>query len=226
MPVNPGDKPLDALREETIDRLIMNYGHGELSLEAFQRRLDEAYDAQHNHQLIALTADLDLAVDSAYVARKRETLDIQADPEPADDVEYMIHVFSGGDRKGRWTPARELRVVTVFGGCDIDFSEARFAAPVTTVKMVCLFGGVNVFVREDINVTSKALCMFGGINNKAANTGGSDAPRVIIEGFVLFGGANIKVRKTMKQRMLEFADSVRATFGPGAPSGAAPRQSR
>ena len=46
MPVPPQDRPLTAVREETIDRLIVNYGHGKLSLEAFERRLDEALDAR------------------------------------------------------------------------------------------------------------------------------------------------------------------------------------
>jgi hypothetical protein len=44
MPVTPNDRPIETLREETIDQLIMNYGHGKLSREAFERRLDEALD--------------------------------------------------------------------------------------------------------------------------------------------------------------------------------------
>ena len=31
MPIRPEDRPIDALREQTVDRLIMNYGHGHLS---------------------------------------------------------------------------------------------------------------------------------------------------------------------------------------------------
>jgi len=45
MSVAPQDRPIDALREETVDQLIMNYGHGKLSRAAFERRLDEALDA-------------------------------------------------------------------------------------------------------------------------------------------------------------------------------------
>ena len=55
MPVAPQDRPLASLREETIDRLIVNYGHGKLSLEAFERRLDQALDAQTHDRLLALT---------------------------------------------------------------------------------------------------------------------------------------------------------------------------
>ena len=31
------DRPIEKLREEVIDQLIMNYSHGEISLEAFDR---------------------------------------------------------------------------------------------------------------------------------------------------------------------------------------------
>lgn len=55
MPAAAEDRPIDALREETVARLIMNYGHGKLSREAFERRLDSALAAKSHDQLIALT---------------------------------------------------------------------------------------------------------------------------------------------------------------------------
>ena len=55
MPVVPQDRPINALREETIDQLIVNYGHGKLSLAAFERRLDEALDTQSHDRLLELT---------------------------------------------------------------------------------------------------------------------------------------------------------------------------
>ena len=74
MAVAPADRPLETLREETIDRLIMNYGHGQLALEAFQRRLDQALDATGHDVLRSLVADLDLEVDARFVAQKRGEL--------------------------------------------------------------------------------------------------------------------------------------------------------
>lgn len=226
MPVRPEDQPLDALREETIDRLITNYGHGHLSLEAFQRRLDDAFDASDNTTLIALTGDLDLPVDNVCAAARREKLNLPESPpershphgdraeEPVKDVEYMVHVFGGGDRSGEWTPARELRIITVFGGCEVDFTDARFVARPTTIKLWCLFGGVDVYVPDNASVTVNAFCLFGGVGNKARNRAGADGPRLVVEGLVLFGGADVKVRKTVKQRIQEFADSVRGAFSP------------
>src|SRR5262245_45946597 len=70
MPVAPQDRPLASVREETIDQLIVNYGHGKLSLEAFERRLDQALDAKSADALLALTTDLPLKADKAYAKAK------------------------------------------------------------------------------------------------------------------------------------------------------------
>src|SRR5262252_8806324 len=135
MPVPVQDRPLNSVREETIDRLIVNYGHGKLSLEAFERRLDDALDAKSADALVALTSDLELQVDKQYAQQKRAEFGIQTEPAPyARDRSVMIHIFSGGNRTGAWTVPSEIFMLNLFGGCEIDFSNARFASPVTRVK--------------------------------------------------------------------------------------------
>lgn len=219
MPVTPADKPLDALRDQTVDQLIMNYGHGELSLDAFQRRLDDAFDAADHETLLSLTRDLDLQTDSGYVARKRQELDFRYpgfadDPDDGtSDIEYVVDVFGGSDRGGAWRVPEEIRVFAIFGGSNVDFSEAVFTAPTTRVRLFCLFGGVDIYVPEGINTTVRAFSIFGGMSNKAPNAMRSGAPRLIVEGLIIFGGGDVKVRRTFKERLLEFADGLRAMFG-------------
>ncbi|HEX7038011.1 MAG TPA: DUF1707 domain-containing protein [Pseudomonadales bacterium] len=210
--MNPKDRPLDALREQTVDRLIMNYGHGRLSLDAFQRRLDQAFDATAHEELLALTADLDLQVDAGYVERKREELGFRYADE-SDEVEWIVDVLGGSDRAGDWVVPGELRVVTVMGGSNIDLTDARFASPVVRVRVLCMFGGVDVFVPEGANVTVKTFNILGGTANKVPRAPVPDAPRIVIEGLVMFGGVDVKVKRTLKERMLEFADSLRSLVG-------------
>ena len=103
------DRPLNSVREETIDRLIVNYGHGKLSLEAFERRLDQALDAKSADALVALTNDLELQVDRQYAQQKRAEFGIRTEPVPhARDTSWMIHIFGGGNRRGAWTVPKEL----------------------------------------------------------------------------------------------------------------------
>ena len=214
MPVTLEDRPLDVLREETVDQLIMNYGHGRLSLDAFQRRLDRAFDATTHSELALLTDDLDLQVDPGFVERKREELAFhyEAAEEP-DDVDYMINILSGGDRSGEWTAAGEIRVLTLFGGADVDFTNARFSSRTTTVRVLCLCGGVDIFVPEGVSATVRTFNIMGGVSNKAPTTLDPGAPKIVVEGLVMMGGIDVKVKKTLKERMIEFADGLRAMLG-------------
>jgi hypothetical protein len=215
MPVTPQDRPLDALREETVDQLIMNYGHGKLSREAFERRLDEALESKSHEQLVALTRDLDLRTDRQYTAQKKAELGVQIEPSSADrvdDNDLIVNVFSGNHRKGTWDVPRAIRIVNVFGGAELDFTDARFTAETTYVTVFCLFGGVKLRVRDGMRTIAKTLCIFGGVDNRAPATPDPNAPLLVVEGVCLFGGVDIRVKKTPKQRLTEFADTFRTLF--------------
>jgi hypothetical protein len=213
MAIPDNDKPLDALREQTIDRLVMNFGHGRLSMDAFQRRLDTAFEATDADALIRLSADLDLDVDTSYLERKQQRLGQFIEPGEEKDSETVATVLGGTDRGGQWTVPRELRIVTVLGGTDIDMSHARFASRTTRIKVFCLLGGVDIAVPESVNTTINVGCLLGGVDNNAPSSGKRDAPHLIVDGFVLLGGLDVKVRKSLRERVVAFADGLRAMFG-------------
>lgn len=220
MPVTPQDRPLDALRDETVDQLIMNYGHGKLSRDAFERRLDEALDTASHDRLLELTRDLDLRTDRQYTATKKAELGIHVDSSVAnrvDENDLIVNIFSGHHRKGAWDVPRSIRIVNVFGGAELDFSDARLTAETTYITVFCLFGGVNLRVRDGMRTISKALCIFGGVHNRSAPSPDPNAPLVVVEGVCLFGGVDIRVKKTPKQRLTEFADTLRTMFDPEPP---------
>ena len=219
MPVATQDRPINAVREETIDQLIMNYGHGQLSLEAFERRLDQALDAKSHEQLVALTEDLDLVADKQYTDKKRSELGLaSSNGAPSRSVEHMVHIFGGSNRSGAWAVAREIRMLNLFGGAELDFTNAQFAAQETHIKMLCLFGGATLYVPENVNTVSRALCLFGGIDNRASYTPDQNATTIVIEGLVLFGGASIRVKRTLKERWLAFADTIKEMLAQAPPS--------
>ena len=207
------DKPLERLREEVIDQLIMNYGHGEISLDAFERRLDEAYGAQDHGTLNALTADLSLQVDQDYTAKKKEELGYAFSAEEPDDLDWVINIMGGSERGGAWSVPRELRIVTVMGGAALDFSEARFAEPVLRIKLFCLMGGVEIKVPEQVRVESKAIAIMGGVDNRAGGEAGTEAPRILVEGLVVMGGLDIKIKRRVRENWRRFADELRRYLG-------------
>ena len=211
-------RPVDTVREEVIDQLIVNYGHGELSVGAFEDRLDKALASDDAGELGELVADLEMKTDKGYEEQKRAELDLKStyDYGPASEIEYAINVFGGSDRSGAWNVPKEIRMLNLFGGGDIDFSEARFTHPTVRIKMLTLFGGASIYVREDINTVSKIVSIFGGTDNSAPSSRSSDAPVVIVEGLVMFGGVGIEVKRSVKEVFIDFANRIRGIQQPKA----------
>jgi hypothetical protein len=212
MPVATGDRPLEAVRRDTIDQLILSYGHGVLSLEAFERRLDAAMDAKSHEALLALTNDLDEVVEPRYTQKKQVEFTLYSDGDAVAEDDFMVHIFSGCRRANAWNVSPRIKMVNIFGGGELDFTQAKFAARKTRITMLCLFGGATFYVPEGVNVVSKAICIFGGVHNRAPASSDPNAPLLVIEGLMLFGGAHIKLKRSFKERCMEFADSVRSMF--------------
>ena len=215
MPVLSADRPLATLREETIEKLVANYGRGELSLEAFERRLDDALATESAEALVALTADLPTTADAGSARPRQDASSSRGAGEPnvmPTEVDQIIHIFGGGKRAGTWTVGRELRLLCIFGGAEVDFSSATFSVPVTRVRMLCLFGGASIRVNERTNVVSNVTCIFGGLDNAGPSHTFADAPTLIIEGLALFGGADIRVKRTLRERWVAVANQMKSSL--------------
>lgn len=208
------DRPTETVRSEVIDQLIMNYSHGELSYEAFERRLDQAMELQSNEALMGLVEDLPLAVDKAFVENKKQGLAPNVVPGDTEDVEYMVNVFSGNKRTGVWTVPKEIRSISIFSGCDIDLTDAKFTQNELRIKTFCLFSGNDIYIPENVNVVSKAFCIFGGIDYQTATqvNPNIETPTIVIEGLCVFSGIDIKVKRTIKERFVEMADNFKNLF--------------
>ena len=74
MSVKIEDRPIKGIREEVIDQLGMNYAHKEITLEAFEKRLDLAMDTEDRSVLLDQVADLDLTTDNQYEKTKAAKL--------------------------------------------------------------------------------------------------------------------------------------------------------
>jgi len=208
------DRPTETVRSEVIDQLIMNYSHGELSYEAFERRLDQAMELQNNEDLVALIEDLPLTVDKAFVESKKQDLAPNIIVGETEDVEYMVNIFSGSSRGGGWKVPKEIRSFSIFSGCEIDLTDAIFTQNELRIKIFCLFSGDTIYIPENVNVVSKAFCIFGGIDNQAPmqTNPNINSPTIIIEGLSIFSGINIEIKRTMKEKLVEMADSFKKMF--------------
>jgi hypothetical protein len=212
MPVITEDRPIEKVREEVIDQLTMNYSHGEISLEAFERRLDQAMETDDHQKLLKLTEDLELDVDQQFIQQKQQELGTDHDIGEAKDLEYIVEIFSGSDRGGVWNVPKEIRMFSLFSGSDIDLSEAHFNHKTLRIKIFSLFSGTDIFVPENIKVVSNTFSIFGGVDNKAPSIASSNAPTVIIEGFAIFSGIDISFKQSFKEKLMNFAEGIKKLF--------------
>jgi hypothetical protein len=217
MPVIPSDRPISALREEAIDQLVVNYAHGKLSLAAFERRLDQVLQAETHEALETLTADLESFPQQAISERRKREVGINMESRGGKAFERFVNVFSGTNKKGPWTVAKRVEIVNVFGGAELDLSQARFSGNDTRIKLHSIFGGMTIYVPEGMNILNDSVCVFSGIEDSSPASTDANAPTLTVEGFMLFSGLQIKTKRSLKERLQDFAASVRQTFGATRP---------
>ena len=138
------DRPIETLREEVIDTLIYNYSHGVISNEAFERRLDQAMASQNHQEIVDLAADLEKNTDSEFTSQKERQFNINYAASDNDETETIVNILGGSCRSGQWKVPQEIRIITLFGGADIDFTDAIFTTPNVTIKILCLFALISV----------------------------------------------------------------------------------
>ena len=84
-------------------------------------------------------------------------------------------------------------LTAIFGGFELDLRKAELEAGSARVDVFVLFGGGEITVPEGWEVQNQASAIFGGVNDKTpAHALGSERPKIILTGLVLFGGVELK----------------------------------
>ncbi len=86
------------------------------------------------------------------------------------------------------------RISALFGGVDLFLNDSKLAKGEQVIDISCLFGGVDLYVPRDWRVIVKTVTIFGGFDdNRFQDASKAADDRVlIIRGFILFGGGDIK----------------------------------
>ncbi|MBT1451284.1 DUF1707 and DUF2154 domain-containing protein [Glaciecola sp. XM2] len=212
MNVKLEDRPIEQVKEEVIDILVYNYSHSVISSEAFERRLDVVITSTSHQEMMAQVEDLQPSPDDTVKKHKEEAFAVNYATEGAQATETLINVLGESDRSGVWTVPRELKIYTFLGSSVLDFTNARFSSPHVTIKIVSILGGDKVYVPENINIVSKAFCILGSVKNRAPSIASNQAPTITIEGVVLLSELSIKIKTTMKESFVAFANKMKTMF--------------
>jgi len=117
----------------------------------------------------------------------------QAQPAEAtgDDVLDAVAVFGAVKKIVLSKNFRGGEVVSVFGGSEINLSQADFVSPIR-LEIVAIFGGAKLIVPSNWEVRSEATVILGGIDDKRDPATGQNPDKVIIlEGTAICGGIEI-----------------------------------
>ena len=111
-----------------------------------------------------------------------------------DDLIDSVHVFSGSKKVILSKNFRGGEVVNVFGGCEIDLTQADITNR-AELEVVAIFGGATLIVPSNWAIRSEGVVtIFGGIGDKRRIAPSTNAPTktLVIKGTMIFGGMEIK----------------------------------
>jgi len=116
----------------------------------------------------------------------------------AADVLEAVAIFGGTERRIKSQTFKGGRVISIFGGVELDFRDANIDGDEATLDIKCIFGGVEIRVPDTWNVHSRSIPVLGGYSDKTGPS--SSAPQdpsgprrktLIVTGTVIFGGVEI-----------------------------------
>jgi hypothetical protein len=190
------DAPFAVERERVVQTLSAHFAHDQLTLTEFEERLERAYNVTAVDQLRSLVADLPAAlphVATQGIAAVGPVL-VPSSEVPARGA--IFAVMGGHERTGSWIVPRQLKVVVLMGGAEIDLRDARFGAGVTEIEIFVTMGGVNIIVPPGVRVESIGVAFMGGFDLKAGDaTALSPAHPVLrLSGLAIMGGVETETR--------------------------------
>jgi hypothetical protein len=108
---------------------------------------------------------------------------------PAEQIRAWA-LFSGREIASHARPLRHAALTAMFGGVDLDLTDAQVPAEGLVIEATAAFGGVEIKVPQGWRVDMSGPALFGGYEDKTRGAA-ADAPLVIVRCLVLFGGAEV-----------------------------------
>ncbi len=195
-----GGNALGTVRQKAIDALCEHFANDALSVEEFERRVDQAHKARGMEDLRRILSDLPSG--ELPVVREEAAAPSPARWQgtvPASRVRergWVVAALGGVEKSGRWVPARRTFGVAVMGGLELDFREALLPPGVTEVWLFTLMGGADIIVPPGLSVESDGVAILGGFEHReeVAVNSHPDAPLLRLRGAAFLGGVDVSVR--------------------------------
>lgn len=112
----------------------------------------------------------------------------------SNDEFKISSIFSGVKRNIITKNFKQGQITCIFGGAEIDMTQADMQEETSVIRLDVAFGGVEILVPANWVVQNEIQGMFHGVEDKRYNNVASiDANKILIlRGSCLFGGVEIK----------------------------------
>ena len=126
---------------------------------------------------------------ASFVWRAFHQPRIEAEPEA------FIHTYafmSGSELKPTAKPFQGADLSAVMGGVVLDLTTAQMEGDTATIDVFTVMGGIEIFVPRDWNVTTQVTALMGACVDKRRPAAQPATKTLIVRGFALMGGIDIK----------------------------------
>lgn len=99
-------------------------------------------------------------------------------------------IFSGSQRNFAHQEFKGGKITTIFGGTELDLRDSNLEEG-AILDLFCMFGGIEIKAPEHWVIDLQVNPVFGGSSDER-KTADPAGPTLVIKGFVMFGGIEIK----------------------------------
>jgi predicted membrane protein len=109
----------------------------------------------------------------------------------SDDSVNAIAIMAGINRGSNSSSFRGGELTAVMGGCEIDLRQAAINGE-AVIDVFAMWGGIEIRVPENWTVIGRVTPLMGGFEDQTRAPKEATAHRLIVRGFVIMGGVEVK----------------------------------
>jgi hypothetical protein len=159
----------DSDRERVAEQLRDAAGHGRLTMDELEERLERAYSAKTYAELEPLTRDLPATGTTAPLPAPTRSGTSRLVGGTPSGRRWSIAIMSGSHRRGRWVMPRRYNAFAFWGGVVIDLREATFAEHETVIRANAFMAGIDVLVPEGVDLHVEGFGLMGGYEDATSS---------------------------------------------------------
>ncbi|MGV8040199.1 MAG: LiaI-LiaF-like domain-containing protein [Thermoanaerobaculaceae bacterium] len=115
-----------------------------------------------------------------------------APPAASDDYVDGLAVLGGFKRVVTSKRFQGGSLTAFMGGCEVDLRRAGIEGDSAVIDTLAFWGGITIYVPEDWAVELRGTPVLGGFEDKTRGRHGGSAKTLIIKGFAVMGGVEVK----------------------------------